>query len=180
VVALSLFGWRHDPAAAQMTGALHLTAALACAALQRGDDTAAHLDEAQWLAELLPKDTPDFGLIYFTPDNVGIWRVALAVEAGEPGRAAEIAGTVNPDAVPSKARQAMFWADLGRGFAAQRTTRDQAVAALRRAKDIAPYTTRNNMFVRETVVDLLRQSRRDANSRELRGMAYRMGVDTSA
>jgi transcriptional regulator with XRE-family HTH domain len=170
-----LSGALADPAAAQMTGALHLTAALASATLNRADDAAAHLDEAQRLARLQPDDAADFGLVYFTPDNVGIWRVALAVELGEPGRAAEIARTVRPDAVPSSARQAMFWADLGRGLATQRGTRDEAVAALRRAEEIAPHTTRNNVYVREAVADLLRRARRDAAGRELRGMAFRMG-----
>jgi len=35
---------------------------------------------------------------------------------------------------------------------------------------------RNNFYVRETVTDLLRRARRDVVGRELRGMAYRMGL----
>jgi hypothetical protein len=39
---------------------------------------------------------------------------------------------------------------------------------------IAPQRIRNNVFVRETVADLLRQARRDVGGRELRGLAWRM------
>lgn len=170
-----LAGALADPAVVQMTVALHLTSALAHAALRRGDDAAAHLDEAQRLAELQPDGAVDFGLVYFTPDNVGIWRVSIAVELGDGGKAAEIAAGVHPEAVPSAARQAMFWADLGRSLAAERTTRERAVVALRRAEDVSPHIVRNNLFVREAVADLLRRARRESAGRELRGMAYRMG-----
>lgn len=70
----------------------------------------------------------------------------------------------------------MFYADLGRGLAAERATRDRAVAALRTAEEIAPHVVHGNFYVRETVTDLLRRARRDAGGRELRGMAYRIGI----
>jgi hypothetical protein len=71
----------------------------------------------------------------------------------------------------------MFWADLGRGMAQERSTRDEAVGALLHAEQIAPQRIRPNPFVRETIADLLRRAPRDAAlGRELRGMAYRMGI----
>lgn len=73
----------------------------------------------------------------------------------------------------------MFWADLGRGLVTQRATRDEGVAALLRAEKIAPQRIRPNPFVREAVGDLLRRARRDAIGRELRGMAYRIGLGVS-
>lgn len=164
------------PDAAQMYGAAHLNAALASAALNRPDDAYAHLAEADEIARAVPADSPGFGQVYFDPDNVGIWRVSLAVELGESGRLAEIARDVDPFAVPSKARQAMFFGDLGRGLGRERSTRDQAVVALRRAEEIAPQLVRSNFYIRETVTDLLRRARSDAGGRELRGMAYRMGI----
>jgi len=165
-----------DSDAVQMYGAVHLNAALACAALGRGDDAAGHLAEAQAAAGAVPAGVPEFGMVYFGVENVGIWRVSLAVELGEPGRVSEIARLVDPSAVPSTARQAMFYADLGRGLAAERATRDRAVAALLTAEEIAPQLVHNNVFVRETVADLFRRARRDAGGRELRGLAYRMGL----
>lgn len=104
-----------DPRAAQMYGALHLNAALASAAMRRSGDSADHLDEATAMAERVSGDGRGFGNLYFGPDNVGIWRLSIAVELGETGRAREIARVVHPSRVPSAARQAMFWADLGRG-----------------------------------------------------------------
>ncbi len=166
-----------DPRAAQMYGALHLHAALATAALRRGGDSADHLTEAAAMAERVRGTGRGFGGLCFGPDNVGIWRLSIAVELGETGRAREIARLVDPSRVPSAARQGMFWADLGRGLAQQRATRDKAVAALVRAEQIAPQRIRPNPFVRETVADLLRRTPRDAvTGRDLRGMAYRMGI----
>lgn len=166
-----------DPRAAQMYGALHLNAALASAALCRADDAADHLAEATMMAQRVGADGRGFGNLYFGPDNVGIWRLSIAVELGEAGRAREIARTVDPSRVPSAARQAMFWADLGRGLAQERSMQDEAVEALLRAEKIAPQRIRTNPFVRETIRDLLRRRvQRDSVGRELRGMAWRMGV----
>ncbi|MGH3722120.1 MAG: helix-turn-helix domain-containing protein [Pseudonocardiaceae bacterium] len=165
-----------DPRAQQMYGALHLNAALASAAMCRADDAANHLDEAGTIATRIGGNGRGFGNLYFGPDNVGIWRVSIAVELGDPGRAQELARQVDPARVPSAARQAMYWADLGRGMASERATRDQAVGALLRAEKIAPQRIRTNPFVRETVGDLMRRARSKAVSRELRGMAYRMGL----
>ncbi len=165
-----------DPRAAQMYGALHLNAALASAAMRRGSDSADHLDEAAAMAERVSGAGRGFGNLYFGPDNVGIWRLSIAVELGEAGRAREIARLVEPSRVPSAVRQAMFWADLGRGLAQDRATRDEAVGALVRAEKIAPQRIRTNPFVRETIADLMRRTQRDAMGRDLRGMAYRMGI----
>lgn len=164
-----------DPDVAQMYGAAQLNAALACAALNRADDAADHLAEADQTTRAIPVDAPWFGQVYFGKANIGIWRVSLAVEQGEPGKAAEIASKVDVDAVPSAARRAMFHSDLGRGLATDKRTRSQAVTELRRAEDIAPTLVRSNVFVRETVSELLRRVRRDdAAGRELSGIAYRM------
>jgi hypothetical protein len=44
------------------------------------------------------------------------------------------------------------------------------------ADHLAPQLIRHDVFVREAIADLLRQARRDAGGRELRGLAWRMGV----
>jgi transcriptional regulator with XRE-family HTH domain len=166
-----------DPRAAQMYGALHLNAAMASAAMRRGDNSADHLKEAVAMAERVSGYGRGFGDLYFGPDNVGIWQLSIAVELGEAGRVREIARLVDPSRVPSAARQAMFWADLGRGMAQERSTRDAAVGALLRAEKIAPNCIRPNPFVRETVADLLRRGQRAATvGRDLRGMAHRMSI----
>jgi hypothetical protein len=164
-----------------MYGALHLNAALSSAALNRSADAADHLNEAERIADRLGPSTDGrgFGNLYFGPDNVRIWRLSIAVEQGEAGRAREIAREVHPERVPSAARQAMYWADLGRGMAQERATREDAVGALLRAEQIAPQRIRMHPFVRETVGDLMRRARREAVGRELRGLGYRMGLGVS-
>lgn len=168
-----------DPRARQVTGALHLNAALASAAMKDEAGAADHLVEATMHADAMGDQGRGFANLYFGPSNVGIWRMAVAVELGEAGRAAEIAATVNPAGVPSRVRQGMYWADLGRGLATQKATRGEAVAALAKAEAIAPERIRTNPFVRETIGDLTRRAQRDAVDRELRGLAYRCGIGVS-
>lgn len=167
-----------SPGAEQMAGALHLQAALAGAATRDAGATAAHLDEATALARPLPDDDlRGFGALYFGPENVAIWRMSMAVELGEHGRAVELAKRADPARVPSAARRAVLWSDLGRALAHSTPTRNDAVAMLRRAEDIAPVYVRTRPLVRETITHLMQRARRDERvGRELRGMAYRMGL----
>lgn len=167
-----------DRRAAEMYGMLHLTCALNAAALRRPVESADHQAEAADIAARVGAGI-NFGHQSFGLTNAGFWRVTLAVERGEGGKVRELARDIDPSAMHSKARRAGFYTDLGRGLATDRTRRAEAVAALRTAEQLAPQRVRSNPFVRETVIDLLRQARRDAVGRELRGMAYRMGVGTS-
>jgi hypothetical protein len=50
------------------------------------------------------------------------------------------------------------------------------VRVLLHAESLAPQRIRHDVFVRETVAGLLRQIRRDAGGRELRRLAWRMGI----
>jgi len=83
---------------------------------------------------------------------------------------------VHPELLPGTSRAAEFWADVGRALAGEKKTRQQAVGVLLRAEQLAPQRIRHDLFVRETVAGLLRQARRDAGGRELRGLAWRMGL----
>ncbi len=171
-----LSGELDSPAAAEIYGALHLVAALAATTLGRFDDAESHLTEATETAVRTGSGT-NFAQLYFGPANVETWRMMLAAERGEGGKVAEIASNVDPACLPpSRERRSAFYVDLGRGLAAERGRRGDAVAALRIAEEIAPQKVRINPLVRETVGDLLYQARRDAEGRELRGLAYRMGV----
>lgn len=168
-----------DQRAREIYGSLHLQASLSAAATTRPDAANEHLDEADDVARsLAQKRRPScgFGALYFNSDNIGIWRLSIAVELGEVGRVREIAAGVDISQVPSAARQAVYWSDLGRGLSGTRATAEEAVSALRRAEEIAPVYVRTRPLVRETVTHLLRRARRDAGGRELRGMAYRMGI----
>lgn len=138
-----------------MYGMLHLTCALNAAALRRPDESAEHQAEATDVASRVGAGT-NFGHQSFGVPNVGFWRITLAVERGEGGKVGELAGEIDPTAVRSTTRRAGFYTDLGRGLATERAHRQEAV-----------------------VTDLMRRARRDAIGRDLRGMAYRMGLAAS-
>lgn len=158
-------------------GMANLTAALAAAAQGRADLAETHLAEAAALAELIEPDVSPWpaGVMQFGRTNVGIFTVTIGVELGQGARVAEVATTVRPDTI-SRGRQATFWMEYGRGLLAERKTRNKGLAALVRAEQLAPQQVRNNVYARETVANLLAGARRDAGGRELRGLAYRMGV----
>jgi hypothetical protein len=82
---------------------------------------------------------------------------------------------VHPELLPNR-RQTEFWAKVGRAMCAEKTTRDKGVRVLLHAESLAPQRIRHDVFVRETVAGLLRQIRRDAGGRELRRLAWRMGI----
>ncbi|SDC45395.1 helix-turn-helix domain-containing protein [Actinokineospora iranica] len=156
-------------------GLAHLTAALACAARSQPDEALAHVAEAAALAESIEPDVSPWMQTNFGRTNVGIWRVTIGTELGEGARVAELASGFTPGGV-SKSRQAAFWIDYGRGLLAERKFQEQGLVALLRAEKLAPQKVRNNVFVREAVGSLLSSARQSAGSRELRGLAWRVGI----
>jgi hypothetical protein len=155
---------------------LHLSAAMAAAAQADRDTASTHLAEASTVANRLDTEVGTFAKLWFGRSNVGIWQVSLATEFKDGPKVAELARDVHPELMPSAVRQAMFWCDLGRSMLAESGNRDTGLAMLLRAETLAPQRVRNDVFVREAVADQLRRARRDAGGRELRGLAWRMGV----
>ena len=164
-----------NPATVQVAGALQLNAALVCAAQGQTERSRGHLAEAVGLASRLPAQRTNFGYLHFGHEHVGVWRVSLGIELGEGAKVAEYVHEPQ-EKFAGKARQAAFYADLGRGLVSERSTRDRGIRSLARAEKIAPQLIRNNPFVREAVSGLLVKAQRDAGGRELRRLAYRMGV----
>lgn len=162
--------------AVQVAGTLHFIAGLAAAVQRDTDRVHEHLAAASDLAAHLPEDSGNFAGLYFGAANVGLWRVSLAAELGEGGRVAELARDTNPADIPLRSWQASFHSDLGRALAGDRATRDQGVRSLITAEQLAPQLVHNNILVRETVTGLLPTARRDHTGRDLRGLAYRMGL----
>jgi hypothetical protein len=87
-------------------------AALQSAVTGSTDGARAHLAEAAEVAGRTGDGT--FAGLYFGPRNVGVWRVALALELGEPGRVAELAREVGGRRV-STAMWAAGWPPSGVG-----------------------------------------------------------------
>ncbi len=83
---------------------------------------------------------------------------------------------MHPELLPATVYQAGFWSDVGRALVAEKKTRDKGVRVLVRAERLAPQVVRHDVFVREAVTGLLHKARRDAGGRELRGLAWRLGV----
>lgn len=164
----------------QACGMLHLSAALAAAAQADRETVATHLAEADALSQRMQTPVGGFAHLWFGAANVGIWRVSLATELGDPGEVLRAAQTVQPEAIPSPSRQAEYWADLGRVQLGQSATREHGVQSLLQAEQLAPQRVHNDLFAREAVAGLLRRARRDAGGREARGLGYRMGLAPAA
>lgn len=164
-----------DPRCLEMAGALHLGAALSEATFGRPDRAAERLDEATRLAAGT-SDGHGFAGMLFGPTNVRVWRLSVAVESGEGGRVQELATGWDVRAIPVPGRHADYWAEIGRGLSTSKSARDDAITALLRAEELAPQRIRAHPLLRETVADLHRRSRTSALDRELRGLAWRMGV----
>lgn len=164
------------PDVLQVYGMLHLSAALAAAAQSDRDTATTHLDEAAAVAVRMDTEVGTFARLWFGVVNVGVWRTSLATEFGDGPKVAEIARGVNIETIPSPSRRAEFYADVGRSMLPKRATRDEGTSVLLRAEQLAPQRIRNDVFVREAVVSRLRFAHRDAVGRELRGLAYRMGI----
>ncbi|MGH3811703.1 MAG: helix-turn-helix domain-containing protein, partial [Pseudonocardiaceae bacterium] len=162
--------------ALQACGELHLSAALAAGAQSDHDTAATHLAEASALAARMDTEVGTWAHLGFGPNTVGIWKTSIALELREHGQVLEVAKTVHPELQPSIVLQAGFWAEVGQALVAEKKTRDKAVGVLVHAEQLAPQRIRNDVVVREVVAGLLRQARRDAGGRELRGLAWRMGV----
>ena len=165
-----------SPLGTCVLGMVALHAALAGAVVQRPHMVSHWLGEADQLAGRVPDDMAG-NWQSFCGTNVGVWRVAIAVERGESGGALRnLAATVNEDKIVLRSRKAQFLADVGRGLARETRTQGDAVAWLRRAEETGPQHIRNSAPVRETVAYLLNRAMAASGGRELRGMAARMGV----
>lgn len=158
-------------------GMANLTAALAAAARGDGDLAETHLAEAAAVAELLDADTSPWpsGIMQFGRTNAAIFRVAIGVELGHGPRVAEYAPAIRPGSI-SRGRQASYWIDYGRGMATDRRTRVDGVNSLLRAEQLAAQQVRTSVWARETVTDLLSVELPADVGKDLRGLAWRMGI----
>lgn len=98
---------------AGMIGMVTMTRSLIAAADERPGDVAAPMQAAKDLAARYgePDDNQDRLGFGFGPTNVGLWEMALALEAGEPDRAVSVAQTIKPERHPFKTRQSQYWMD---------------------------------------------------------------------
>ncbi|MCO1580124.1 helix-turn-helix domain-containing protein [Crossiella sp. SN42] len=158
----------------QVSGMLSLTSSLVSAAAGDQAGRSAALAHAAELAERTGEGNALwFG---FGPGNVGVWRMAVALESGEHAEAARIAEAIDPTTLPSRTRQAAYWRDYGRALARLPKRLDDAVVAIRNAELISPARVYRHPFTRSLLAELVAKAKRNAAGRELRGMAYRAGL----
>lgn len=159
-----------------MLGMLQLAAGFSCHGLQRVEDGAAWLDEAAVVAARTG-ETADFGH-FFGPTNVSIWRSAAEVDAGDPGKAVELAGQVRPMTIAAPDRQANFYRDTARALSrlGDKDADVRAVRMLLTAERLAPQRIHLSVVARETVRGLLERSPRGTRNSALRGLCERMGL----
>lgn len=166
-----------SPDVLQAYGMLHLSAALAAASQADRGTCETHLGEASVVAARMSEPVGQFGHMWFGSANVGVWSTAIAVEFSEPGKVVELARGVEVGAIPSASRRAGFFIDVGRSMLMERATWERGLATLIEAERLAPQRVHTDVFTREAVADQLRRARRDDTvGRELRGLAYRMGI----
>lgn len=152
-------------------GMLHLHAALSAASLGT-DDPAGHLAEASRVAT---RTGADPWRLELTPANVGVWRVAIALENGEPDRAAPLARQVPRHELRTTQRAAHLHIAAGRGsyLAGDQTA---AVRHFLEADRVSPAELRSRPSVHEIVGQMVRDARR-RGSAELRDLATRLRID---
>jgi transcriptional regulator with XRE-family HTH domain len=162
--------------ALQACGMLHLSAAQAVGVQGDHATAAIHLQEASVLAARMGTEVGTWAHLWFGPTNVGVWKTHITLDRREYGQALDAAKAVHPELFPSNNQQAGFWAEVGRALAAEKKTREKAVRVLVHAEQLAPQRIHADLFVREVVSGLLRQALSQAGRRELRALAWRMGL----
>jgi len=141
-------------------GSLHMRAGVlaACAGLREA--AASHLAEARDVSRYVP-DGVYLGTA-FGPLSVQIHKVAATAELGDWRTMVRKAASWHPPPTVPAERRSHYFIELARGqlWAGHR---DDALAALQAARQIAPQHTRHNPRVHETVQTLLRLHRHPGN-----------------
>ncbi|WP_067904495.1 helix-turn-helix domain-containing protein [Nocardia vaccinii] len=159
----------------QMYGMLHLHAALTSAVM--GTDPGDHLSEAAETARRTGTEHGDadaFALSFGT-QNTNIWRMSIALEQRDGGKAIEASRLITPDTIPTEDRRGRFYVELGRAYALEKQY-PESLSALLFAERIAPQEVRAMPTVRELVGAMLRKARRDLTAGELGRLASRVGA----
>ena len=152
-------------------GGLHLQSGLAASRAGNRGAADAHLAEARATAARVGDDRDT--ILSFGPTNVGIWSVALAVEAMDGTEALNRARALVIPAGASKERAGHHFIDLSRAYLLHGDRR-HAFTALQQAKTITPAQTRYNPMVHETVRALARAEARSVDT--VHGFAVWCGI----
>jgi hypothetical protein len=137
-----------------------LIAAVAAARRTDRGEAWVRLDAADRLAGLIGEDA-NHAWTAFGPTNVGIHRVTVAAELGDPVEALRAASEVDPARLADglRSRRAQVYLDLA-WAQAQRKRDAEATLHLLEAERSAPEAIRYNAMVRDLLREILARSRR--------------------
>jgi transcriptional regulator with XRE-family HTH domain len=168
-----------DPEIRRGYGALHLSWALASATVNSSRSTIEdHLDEAAQAAETLGEPVAGGLSMAFGPTNVKLWRMASALELGEPHKVVDIAQSVQPEVLRDANRVSTYWLDYGRALAAIGGREHESIGMLARAESVAPQYIRALPAARNAVTVMISRARKRALADDLRRLADRMGLQS--
>lgn len=136
-------------AANAVRGYGHLCGAIVAARGIRPDIAADHIAAARTLAPRMPRESDSYGTL-FGRGNVGIHACAVALESGDPDRAAREGSALALPAEIAPPRAGHHWQDVARAWVLVGQT-DKALRALGAARAVAPQQTRLHPSVRETL-----------------------------
>ena len=158
---------RADSRMLSVYGSLFLTGAMAASRAEDRSTTYGFLQEAQQAADRIGQDANHVWTA-FGPTNVAIHRVNTAMELGDVQIALDLGPTVDTTELPAERRVL----ELARAYSA-RNRRDEGLAVLLSAEQIAPEQIRHHFISRQLVLTWMRQ-RRSKPDLELAGLAARL------
>ncbi|MFD7101752.1 helix-turn-helix domain-containing protein [Streptomyces celluloflavus] len=161
--------WKSSPAALSVYGTLFLNGSIAAARLGNRSMTDYMIGKAQEAADRLGTDANEMWTS-FGPANVGIHRLATALEFQDIQLAVDIAPTVRAVGLPTE-RRARLRLDVARAYGEAGRT-DDAVDNLKRAYTTAPEQMKAHEFAR----DLARRLHKRTQRREAQQLAVALGA----
>ncbi|WP_028649424.1 helix-turn-helix transcriptional regulator [Nocardiopsis sp. CNT312] len=159
--SLDLVGPPEREAELALAGAAHLRGATLAARDRDADRVAEHLEEAERLARLVGHESAAYDT-NFGPGNVMIHRVSVALDVGDPGRAAQTGSRLRLPADMKATRVGRHWQDVARAWTLA-GDHPAALKALNRARKAAPQQTRFHPHVHETVHAIAAEQRRSSD-----------------
>jgi transcriptional regulator with XRE-family HTH domain len=152
-----------SPGLCAVRGALHLRAALLSARASDRDAAESRLREARGLAQLVEEASPNYYDTAFRPSNVDIHSVTVPTDLCDGTTAVTRARSVVLPPTVKPTRAGHYWVDLARAWHLH-GNHQQTLAALNKARQIAPQLTRYHPQVHETIRVLAAQQRRQSDS----------------
>lgn len=147
---------RADDGLLSIYGCLFLAGAVAASRAENRQATTDFLTEAQDAANRLGRDA-NLMWTAFGPTNVAIHRVTTAMELGDVQIALDLGPRVDPSGLPIE-RQVRHAIETARAYSA-RNHRDEALATLIEAEQLAPEQVRHHAISRQLVLSWIRNHR---------------------